>query len=367
VTTPRAAAAGPPSERSGVGPPLAITVSGPVPVASLGPTLMHEHLFLDFRCRYRPDPDLPDDIGDRLDPRDRWRVVATPAAYHANLLRTDPGDAIAELSDFLAVGGGCVVDVTPVGLDPRRSALRDVARATGVSVVAGTGHYVHATHSDRLHSSDRAAIAEGLVRDVLVGDDDGLRAGIIGELGVDDFTSCEVDVVLAAAIAQQATGVSVAVHTLSGALPAARPATLALVRAFIDAGGDPTRLILCHQDGTGDDRAHQDALLREGVVLSFDTFGFEGTFRREGAFVQLPTDTQRIHDVADLFDRGHGDRVVVSHDLCYRMMTRAWGGWGLAHLLGPLAPRFTAAGLGPAERHRLLVATPARLLAVGGT
>jgi phosphotriesterase-related protein len=340
------------------------TVGGPVPVDRLGPTLMHEHLFLDFRCRYRPRADLPDDLGDLLALRDRWRVVADPAAYAANLRREDPEDAVAELDALRDAGGTCVVDVTPRGLGPRWSALREVADRTGVTVVAGTGFYVHSTHTPELHAADRSRIAEQLAQDVLVGDADGVRAGIIGELGVDDFLPCETGVVLAAAAAQAACGASVAVHTLAGALPEARPATLALVRAFIDAGGDPTRLILCHHDGTGDDRAYQDALLREGVVLSYDTFGFEAVFRRGDTFVQLPTDSRRIGEVADLFDRGWGDQVVVSHDLCYRMMTRAWGGWGLAHLLTTLVPRFEAAGLDRAARDRLLVGTPARLLAL---
>lgn len=341
-----------------------MTVTGPLEVGALGPTLMHEHLLIDFRCRHRPRPDQLDDVGEVLDPRDRWRVVAEPAAYLANLLRDDPDEAAKELAAFRAVGGGTVVDVTTDGLGPRRAALRDISLATGVPVVAGTGHYVHSTHSERLHAMETAAIAEELAHDVTEGDANGVRAGIIGELGVDDFLDCEVGVVLAAARAQAACGAAVAVHTLSGALPEARGRTLRLVRAFIDAGGDPRRLVLCHQDGTGDDPNHQEALLREGVVLSYDTFGFEGTFRRGSTYVQLPTDTQRIREIRDLFERGYADRIVVSHDLCYRMMTRAWGGWGLGHLLATLPERFEAAGLGPTERRRLLVTTPARLLAL---
>lgn len=341
-----------------------VTVTGPIAATAIGPTLMHEHLFLDFRCRHRPRAGLVDDLGDRLDPRDRWRVVAEPAAYLANLLREDPEEASDEVRSFLAAGGGCVVDVTPRGLGPRWSALRDVSRATGLPIVAGTGHYVHATHSDALHAADRAQIADELAHDILEGDAAGVRAGIIGELGVDDFTDCETEVVLAAARAQRMTGASVAVHTLSGVLPDARHSTLGLVHDFIDAGGDPSRLILCHQDGSGDDPAHQDALLREGVILSYDTFGFEGSFRRGDDYVQLPTDTRRIAEVRDLHDRGYGTQVVLSHDLCYRMMTRRWGGWGLPHLLVTLSPRFDAAGLGAGEREQMLVTTPRRLLAL---
>lgn len=342
----------------------AMTVTGPIPVTDLGPTLMHEHLVIDFRCRYRPRDDRPDDVGPVPRPEERWRLVADPAAHLVNLVRDDPGEAVAEVEAFRSAGGGTVVDMTTVGLGPRRDLLRRVAATTGVAIVAGAGHYVHRTHSDALHATDRAALADQLAQDVLEGDADGIRAGVIGELGVDDFAPCEVDVVLAAARAQAACGATVAVHTLAGALPEVRDRTLELVRAFVDEGGDPERLVLCHQDGSGTDPGYQDAVLREGVVLSYDTFGFEGTFRRGAAFVQIPTDTQRVREVRDLFDRGWGDQVVVSHDLCYRMMTRTWGGWGLPHLLVTLPERFDAAGLGPAERRRLMVGTPARLLAL---
>tara|TARA_Y100000294_G_scaffold81495_1_gene76614 strand:- start:180 stop:518 length:339 start_codon:yes stop_codon:yes gene_type:complete len=107
----------------------------------------------------------------------------------------------------------------------------------------------------------------------------------------------------------------------------------------------------------------QEKLLRQGITLEYDTFGFESTFTYKGRYVQLPTDTQRIKEVASLWDRGWGDQVVLSQDVCYRMMTREWGGWGIAHILESLTARFEAAGVGSEQLETMLIENPRRLLA----
>lgn len=47
---------------------------------------------------------------------------------------------------------------------------------------------------------------------------------------------------------------------------------------FSDAGADVRRVIFCHQDGSGTDFAYQQELLRRGVNLAYDLFGFELAF-----------------------------------------------------------------------------------------
>jgi phosphotriesterase-related protein len=343
------------------------TVTGPVRPETLGPTLVHEHLLIDFRCRYRPGAQEVTAPGGRLDPADRWRLVLDPAAHESNLVRTELAQAEAELRDLLAAGGRAVVDVTCEGLGRDLPGLRTLSERTGVLIVGSAGFYVHASHPDWLHEADVHRIADHLTADVLGAGPDGIACGFIGEIGVDAFLDCELRVVLAAAVAQARTGATVAIHTASGVLHDQRAPTLELVRRFIDAGGDPSRLVLCHQDGSGDDPAHQDRLLELGAVLSYDTFGFETCFRRGRAYVQLPSDTRRIAELRSLWDRGWGEQVVLSQDVCYRSMTRRWGGWGIAHLLGTLPPRFAAAGLGTAELATMLTATPARLLTLTGS
>jgi phosphotriesterase-related protein len=339
----------------------AMTVTGPVDPTDLGVTLTHEHLFIDLSSRYEPVT-VDASAAGRSQQR-RW--LAEPCADLANLLREDVDEAVHEVMAFADAGGHSLVDVTPVGLGRDLAGLRTVAERTGTLIVASTGFYSHRAHPGWVDDADPRRISEHLLHDLIAGQD-GIRCGFIGELGVDDFLACEIGVVLAAVRAQLRTGASIGIHTISGAFPPHRTATVELVRRYIDAGGDPTRLVLHHQDGTGEEPSHQDRLLREGVTLSYDTFGAQTGFRREGRWVPLPSDDQRIAEVRQLWDRGYGDQIVLSHDVCYRSGTLRAGGWGLAHLLTTLAPRWRDAGLGPAELTQMLQLTPQRLLTLPG-
>ncbi len=344
----------------GIKPGIAQTVLGPVPRAALGFTLPHEHLIIDFRCRYRPGSE--DEVRLPFDPGDRWRLVASPAYHEVNLRRTSPEDAVFELQPFIEAGGRTVVDLTTIGLGPDRRSLALVAAATGVNVIGSTGVYVHLSHPDWVHSASLDELVAMMVNDLTPTDEGDPPAGVIGEIGIEGLEPCELKVLEASAIASSQTGASVWVHVVSGALPETRPSTIAVVDRFIAAGGDPNRLVLCHQDGSGDDRGYQDDLLARGVILEYDTFGFETGFTRDGAFVQLPSDTRRIHEVADLWRRGHGNRILLSHDLCYRMMTRQWGGWGLGHLPTTLRQRFAEAEIDECRWRIMTVDTPGKLL-----
>ncbi|MCY3651781.1 MAG: hypothetical protein OXG89_01985 [bacterium] len=343
-------------------PEVAQTVLGPVLRQDLGFVLPHEHLIIDFGCRYRPGTE-ENEVQLPFDPGDRWRLVAAPAAHRVNLLRLSTADAVYELQPFIAANGRTVVDLTTVGLGNDRGALAEVAKQSGVNLVGSTGVYVHRSHPDWVHTSSLDELADRMVADLTPSESGDPPAGVIGEIGVEEFEWCELKVLEASAIAASRTGASVWLHVVSGALPEARPPTIAAVERYIAAGGDPYRLVLCHQDGSGNDPGYQDDLLARGVVLEYDTFGFQTGFTRDGAFVQLPSDTRRIREVADLWRRGRGDRILLSHDLCYRMMTRQWGGWGLGHLPTTLRPRFTELGIDEDRWRTMTVDTPGRLLA----
>ena len=45
-----------------------------------------------------------------------------------------------------------------------------------------------------------------------------------------------------------------------------------------------------------------------------------------------------------------------------KCMTRKYGGWGYAHILNVLVPRFRAVGIGSNELQTLMVKNPRRLL-----
>lgn len=157
----------------------AMTVAGPVPVADLGPTSMHEHLWMDSRPllavhRYAPGAadEAPWDTA--LAAEARWN----PGVHPDNYRLTDADVAVEELAPFVAAGGRTIVELTPpsLGRDPER--VLDIAARAGITVVLGTGQYLGPTHEPWVAVASQADITARLVSDATTGiGDTAIRAG----------------------------------------------------------------------------------------------------------------------------------------------------------------------------------------------
>ena len=339
----------------------AVSVLGLLHGSELGVTLPHEHLLIDFSCRY-----VPADDETALAPQpslaDRWRLLSRPAGYRPNLLGSEIESAVTECGHFVRAGGRTIVDLTGEGLGPDPEGLAEISRTTGLNIIAATGLYIDEALPKHLRSASLEELADHLADEIETGGEAGIRRGAIGEIAIETATEVELKNVRAAARAQQRTGAPCFLHVMSGILPGERPLAFDLVDLYAEEGGDLAKLVLCHQDGSGDDTDYQHAMLRKGLWFAYDTFGFEAVFAFGDSYIQLPTDTQRIREVKALVNAGFGDQLLISQDICYQMMKRAWGGWGYAHILETLAPRFAAVGITAAGLQRLMVDNPRRLL-----
>ncbi len=340
----------------------AITVTGPVPAGELGITLPHEHLLIDFTCRHRPAPDEAS-LGPQPQFEDRWKLLRSPAGYRANLLGTDVESALLECSHFARAGGRTIVDLTGLGLGPDVRGLKRIAERSGLQIIAATGYYIDAALPDWTRTATVDELAQRLVDDIQSGGAEGIRRGAIGEIAIEGPTELELRCVRAAARAQARTGAPVFLHVMSGIFPQFRGSTDEIIAMYVHEGGDLRRLVLCHQDGSGDDQAYQERLLGQGLWLEYDTFGAEGVFALEDRYIQLPTDTQRIQELAALVGAGYAGQLLVSQDVCYQTGKRSWGGTGLAHILETLPPRFAAAGIGTRVLESIMRDNPQRLFA----
>ena len=339
------------------------TVNGPLEPSELGITLMHEHVFCDLRARFRE----PAEITKRafahrpFETRDRWRVTANPLSNLDNLMVDNMEDAVNELLDFKKAGGRTLVDQTTRGLGRDPDAIRAVSNLTGLNIIAGTGYYVEMTHPADMPTRSEESLAEEMTREILQGvGDSGIRCGIIGELGCERVSDPELKVVRAGARAQRATGAPLSVHTMF--LYSGREGGLRIAKELDHAGADLGRVVFCHQDGSGADFGYQEELLRRGLTLEYDVFGFELGFVVDGVAAQWPTDAQRIQELKRLIGAGWIEQIVISQDICMKCMTRKYGGWGYAHILDVLVPRFRAAGIGSNELETLMLKNPRRLL-----
>jgi phosphotriesterase-related protein len=333
------------------------TVLGAVAPVALGPTLMHEHLLVDIRP---PSRRGAEHLGPEIRLDTTWAINYGTLPAARNYLLEDVDLATAEVRRMLDAGGRTIVELSSGGLGPRPEALVKIAHATGAHVVMGCGHYV----DDYQPAANRTRSVDEFAGDMIAAAFDGawgtgVRAGIIGEIGCQaPWTALEQRVMRGAIVAQRETGLAINVH------PGRHPDQPQEVADFIRAhGGAIERTIISHIDRTIFDTDRLLRLADTGCVVEFDLFGQESSYYRL-ADIDMPNDAVRLRAIRTLIERGHGDRVVISHDICYQTRLVALGGHGYGHIFANVVPMMRRRGFSEAEIQAILVDTPRRLLTV---
>lgn len=322
------------------------SAAGPLSPATLGATLMHEHLFANLMQEYRA----------------------------TGLLNTT-AVMVAEVEAFVSAGGGTIVDVTPAELTrgaspdpggvlgdgsgqderwPSRSpsnvrAIESISEATGTNVVLGTGHYRDPYLGDGwldAHSVDQ--ICEQLVADVEIGiSGTEVRAGIIGEIGADKWfvSAREERSFRAAARAQKRTGLALTTH-------AARwPVGIPQLDLLAEEDVDPRRIIIGHCDSVPLLDYHEE-IARRGAYVQYDLI--RGESRAQTA--------QTVDLVVQMVRRGHLEHLLLSHDVCTASQLASNGGAGFAFVPTVFADALVEAGLEREEVDHILIDNPRRAL-----
>lgn len=262
------------------------TVRGPVDVASLGTTLMHEHVFVlneEIRKNY-------------------------PAGWDED---ERVGHAVAQLDKAVAAGITTIADPTVIGLGRDVGRIKRVAALTAMNIIVATGLY---TFNDvpfyfRHRSRRTTASGEDPMTELFVAD---ITDQIAGTGVRAAFLKCAVDepgltrgverVLRAVARAHVLTGAPVTVHT--------HPATrngLDVIRVLTQEGADLTKVVIGHS-GDSKDPDYLAELADVGCLLGMDRFGIGMT----------PSLERRADIIATLCQRGYADRLVLSHDTaCY--------------------------------------------------
>jgi phosphotriesterase-related protein len=249
------------------------TVRGPVDTARLGPTLMHEHIFV-----------LTADVQANF-----------PAEWGHEDERV--ADAVAKLKALYDTGIRTIVDPTVVGLGRYLPRIRRIAEQVPLNIVTATGIYTYRDLPTYFWFRDPDPMADMFVDDI--------RAGNAGML------KCAIDepgptpgverVMRAIAKAHRETGVPITVHTHPGTKTGWH-----VKRIMCDEEGvDPARIVLGHSGDTTD-ADHLSQLADAGFVLGMDRFGLHlGT-----------TFEARAQTLVEMVRRGYAERMVLSHDAC---------------------------------------------------
>ena len=311
------------------------TVRGAVDTADLGPTYMHEHVFV-------------------LDPEVQMNY---PAEWGSEDDRV--ADAVGKLKALAAQGIRSIADPTVVGLGRYIPRIQRIAeQVPELNIIAATGCYTYDQVPFFFYYRGPAlgAGAPDPMVDMFVAD---ITEGI-AETGVKAaFLKCAIDhqgmtdgvarVMRAVARAHRTTGAPITVHTHPGSQ------TGLAVKALLcdEEGVDPTRVVLGHS-GDSEDVDHLSALADEGFILGMDRFGLnvETTFEA------------RADTVVAMCRRGYADRMVLAHDAaCYidmidpnvlAMLTQ----WSYLHIHDEVLPYLRQHGVSEDQINAMLVETP---------
>jgi phosphotriesterase-related protein len=331
------------------------TVRGLIAPEALAATLMHEHVLCDITP---PSLAALDDPGPEITLENVYAInygkVRHATKYRLDLVET----AVAEVGKMVAAGGRSLVELTCGGLKPDPAGLAEVAARTGANIVMGCGYYVEEYQDPRNAERSVDDFTAEMVSQVLDGAwGSAVRAGIIGEIGCQaPWTALERRVMRGALIAQEETGAALNVH------PGRHHDQPQEVADFIAAnGGDPARTIISHIDRTIFDEGRLLRLADSSVVIEFDLFGQEHTYYGLSD-IDMPNDGVRLKWLRTLIEHGHLERIVISHDICYRTRLTKFGGHGYGHIFENVVPIMRRRSFSEDEIDAILVGNPRRLL-----
>jgi phosphotriesterase-related protein len=311
------------------------TVRGPVATAELGPTLMHEHVFV-------LDPEALQNYG-RVWGESYWDEEARVA------------DAIGKLQRLRDGGVRTIVDPTVIGLGRYIPRIQRINAEVDLNIVVATGVYAFLELPGFLAYRGDDVLADLFVREIREGiDDTGVKAAFlkcaIEHHGLAGDVPRILSVIAAAAVE---TDAPVMVHTNAPA----RTGLLAL-EVLTEAGVDPARIVIAHA-GDSNDLDYLRAMADTGAWLGCDRFSIE----------HFNPEARRIETLLALLDAGYGGRIHLGHDAAcfYDFMAHnpafAHERPDYLHIHTNVLPALRAAGVGDGQIDELLVANPQRFFA----
>ena len=321
--------------------PTVETVRGAVDVADLGPTLMHEHVFVVGTEHVQNYGDTWWDEEERV------------------------ADAVARLRSVAARGVRTFVDPTVWGIGrdiPRVQRINE--QVPELNIVVASGYYDYADAPLPFHLRGPGLMFDEtpdplgrlFVRDI--------TEGIAGTGVKAAFLKCAVErpdpspgverVLRAVAYAHRETGAPITVHT-NAHLQTGRW----VVEVLREEGADLTKIVVGHSGDSGD-LDYLTWLADAGVLLGMDRFGLDA----------YRTTTDRVSTVAALCERGYTERMVLSQDA---MSWIDWFGddfpalrrqlmpnWHYEHIHDDVLPALREAGVTDQAIDTMLIANPRR-------
>jgi len=346
----------PKSELSG----LAQTVIGAVDPKTLGPTMTHEHLLIDFSTMFVEPPEASQKFlaHQKLSMENLGWIRYNWTSNLDNLLLIEEKTALNEAMYYKREGGGTLVDATTIGIGRDPLALSRLARATNLNIIMGAGWYIDKVHPEDMGSRTENDLAKQIIKELTEGiNETTVKAGIIGEIGCSwPLTDNERKVLRAAATAQNETGAPILIHPGRD-----ESAPNEILEVLAEAGANLERVIMGHLDRTvfSDDTTIEIA--KSGCYMEYDLFGNESShYPLPGSY--MPNDEQRLEKIQLLMNEGFGEKILVAQDICTKHRLVKYGGHGYHHILQNIIPRMKQKGFSKEEIDNIVTNNPSKIL-----
>lgn len=313
------------------------TVRGAVDTSQLGVTLMHEHIFV---LSTEIMQNFPEQWGDEE------RRIA---------------DAVARMNELKARGVDTVVDLTVIGLGRYIPRIQRIAAQTEINIIVATGVYTYNDVPFYFHFQGPGTILGGdeLMTDMFVRDitrgiaDTGVKAGMLKCATDEPGVTPGIERVLrATAQAHRQTGVPISTHT-----HAHTRRGLEQQKIFAEEGVDLSRVVIGHSGDTTD-IAYLEELIANGSYIGMDRFGID---------TLLPFE-DRVATVATMCERGHADKMVLSHDaacvndwLPERALPVVLPNWHYLHIHNDVIPALKSRGVTDEQIRIMMVDNPRKV------
>ncbi len=310
------------------------TVRGPVDLADLGLTLMHEHVFVLT-----------------ADSQNQW-----PGEWDEE---QRVGEAVTKLSELAASGVRTIVDPTVDGLGRDVRRIARINEQVDLNIVVATGVY---TYNDvpRFFEHRGPGVMPDLPEpmvDLFVRD---LTEGCQGTDIKAAFLKCAIDkqglqpgverVLRAVGKAHVATEAPVMVHTH----PRSRTG-IEVQRVLAEEQVDPSRVLLAHS-GDSTDADHLQSLADAGFLLGMDRMGIN---------LAMPFE-ERVGIVVEMCRRGYAGSMVLAQDAsCYidwiqPDLMALMPDWHYLHVQKDVVPALLERGVTQEQVDQMLIGNPRR-------
>ena len=333
-------------------------VKGPISEAQLGFTLPHEHLFTDLNCYWSGEPSdetAREHLSQPVTLALRSEVMQSPWAFKDNTVLESLSNAIYETDAFVRAGGKTIVDLSPysrMGRNP--TGLLTVANETAANVIMSVGRYSAPSMDEADRQKNVADLVREFTHEFIYGTGDTeiypglLKVGFVDKINKEP----EIRSLRAAGRVQAKVGCALSVHPHIW-----EPDSHLILDILEEEGCDLRKVILCHQDYLGERTEYLNSLVKRGAYIEFDTFG-SGLINDR--MWQL-TESQKIQNVRRQIDLGNEQHLLISGDMCLKIMLTRWGGTGLINIPRVTLPQMRAAGISEELIQMLVIENPKRV------